>query len=90
METLYFPGSVKDENLAEKILFNLIDKLKRTDRGIKSRNDLFVLRYTTMPAVLVECGFLSNSEERELLCDDNYRDDLVAAIFCGISKYFKI
>jgi len=88
IETLYYPGSTKGEALAEKIQFHLIDKLKRIDRGIKSRSDLFVLKYTSMPAVLIECGFLSNKEELKLLTDCNYIDNIAAAILGGIGNYY--
>ncbi|MCG8539445.1 MAG: N-acetylmuramoyl-L-alanine amidase [Clostridia bacterium] len=60
IETLYYPGSTKGKALAEEIQLKLVDKLKREDRGIKTRDDFFILKYTSIPAVLIECGFLTN------------------------------
>jgi len=89
IETLYYPGSDKGKILAKEIQNTLIDKLNRTDRGIKTRPDLFVLKYTSMPAVLIECGFITNAEERKLLTADRYRNDIAAAISDGVGEYYK-
>lgn len=89
IETLYYPGSRRGRKLAGKIQAELINNLKVKDRGIKARSDLFVLKYTSMPAVLIECGFISNPAERELLNDDNYSGMVAKAIFCGIKKYYE-
>ena len=40
-----------------------------------------------IPAVLVECGFLSNPGECEKLCSDSYQTQLAAAIFAGIAGF---
>ena len=39
------------------------------------------------PAVLVECGFLSNSEDEKNLCDDEYQNKLAFVIFASIMSY---
>jgi N-acetylmuramoyl-L-alanine amidase len=57
------------------------------DRGIKPRDDLFVLKYTAMPAVLVELGFISNIEEEKRLNDDLYLTLLMESVAEGILKY---
>jgi N-acetylmuramoyl-L-alanine amidase len=89
IETLYYPGSDKGKILAGVIQHSMIDKLNITDRGFKARPDLFVLKYTSMPAVLVECGFITNLEESELLITDKYRNDIAAAISDGVGEYYK-
>lgn len=48
----------------------------------------FVLRETKMPAVLVEAGFLSNPQEKVLLCDPQYQERLSWAIFRALVRYF--
>ncbi len=55
--------------------------------GVKSA-PFYVLRYTTMPAILIEAGFLSNLEEEKLLADDNYCYLLAEKIALGVN-YFK-
>ena len=41
-----------------------------------------------MPSVLIECGFLSNPREEELLSRDQYQEKIAWAIYIGIMKYF--
>ena len=75
--------------MAEKIQLKLVDKLKRKERGIKTRDNIFVLKYTSMQAVLIECGFLTHLEERKLLTEDSYRNDIVSVISFGVGDYLK-
>jgi len=55
-------------------------------RGIK-RSNLHVLREHSRPAVLMECGFLTNSHDAALLNNGSYRAKLAAAIAEGIASY---
>ena len=52
-----------------------------------SKTSIFVLKDMKMPAVLVECGFLSNDEEKEKLLTDSYTDKIAYSIYCGIFEY---
>ena len=75
-----------DKELADNIQFSLISNTKRRDRGsLKDR--LYVTAYSKMPAVLVECGFISNDEESEMLTDDKFIDKIVDGIAEGIEIY---
>jgi N-acetylmuramoyl-L-alanine amidase len=56
------------------------------DRGIKNHT-LVVTRMVTCPAVLVECGFLSNTTERKNLQNETYRDKMSAGIAGGVMRY---
>ena len=58
------------------------------NRGIKDR-PLAVTRWVSCPAVLVECGFLSNPAERKHLGSDSYRDKMSAGIASGIIDFLK-
>ena len=57
-------------------------KIKKADATI------YVLDKAVVPAVLVECGFLSNAAETERLCDKEYRRDLATVLFIAIDGYF--
>ena len=57
--------------------------------GVKENKDYYILRTTEIPAVIVECGFLSNYEEEKLLNDAEYQEKLAWAIYCGILDYFE-
>ena len=54
-----------------------------TNRGNKQRTDLTVLSKTTMPAILIEVGFISNSGDNTLF--DNKFDKIASAISKGIT-----
>lgn len=47
-----------------------------------------VIRLTNMPAVLVECGFITNNEEARVLSDKNYQQRLATAIGVGIEQWY--
>ena len=49
--------------------------------------DYYVCREVDCPSVIVECGFLSNDNEAELLCTDAYREELCGYIFRGVMLY---
>lgn len=72
------------KRLAEIIQNELIYVTKAVNRGVKAGNSLAVIRTTSMPAVLVEMGFISNNDDRYLLKDPNYRQLIAEAIAAGI------
>ena len=59
---------------------------ERVNRGIK-QNSFRVLKGATMPAVLVEVGFISNPDEERLLVSHAYQDKLAEALYRGILRY---
>ena len=63
---------------------------KNNKREIKkATKSLFLLYQTKVPAVIVECGFMSNPKEADLLQQDEYQKKLAIVIFNGISEYYK-
>lgn len=60
------------------------------DRKIKcSGEDIYLLHKITHPAILIECGFLSNASECQSLCSDEYRSRLCMTLYCAILNYFE-
>ena len=57
-----------------------------TDRGLKFGR-YFVIRKSSIPAILVEIGFVSNYGDRQRLKSGPYRDAMAKAIADGIRKY---
>ena len=87
IETFTFPGaSAKTKKLSSCIHQALLLSTGRKNRGQKQR-DFAVLRDTRMPAVLVECGFMTNLEELALLKSEAYRKRCARAIAFGIDCY---
>lgn len=52
--------------------------------------DYYLLKECGLPAVLVECGYLTNAEEEALLASDEYQSQVAYAIMCGVVKYFDL
>lgn len=88
IETLH-SGSNSSKKLSQGIQDELIKETGATDRGIKHRPNLAVLRGTKMPASLVELGFITNPNERAKLNNNSYQNKLAQAIARGIENYFK-
>ena len=59
-------------------------------RVIKQSTDsTYLLKNAAVPAIIVECGFLSNKQELEKLKNDEYQSQMAFSIACGIMEYFK-
>lgn len=86
IETYYYSGSVKGQQLATVIHEELIQETGLRNRGFKSAN-FQVLRETTMPAVLVECGFMDNLKEAKLMLQEEYQWKCARALAKGICRY---
>ena len=84
-ETLIHSEGGRAEQLAECIQRQIVDSLDTTDRGLKERPELIVLRATDMPAVLVELAFIDNEDDAELLM--TRQDDFARAIARGVTDY---
>jgi N-acetylmuramoyl-L-alanine amidase len=59
------------------------------DRGVRTGN-FHVIRETTMPAVLLEAGYLSSSIDSSVLFNDAKQDKIASEIVAGIKEYLKI
>ena len=53
----------------------------------KASKDIYLMKNSQVPAILVECGFLSNPEEEKLLKDEYYQSKMAWAIADGIMEY---
>lgn len=89
IETLvYRIGDNGQTQLAKLVQAKLIAETGLKDRGVKERTDLAVLRDTKMPAILCECGFMTNIAEAKLLVSDDYRRKVARAICKGVCSYY--
>lgn len=75
--------------LAEKIQKNLVLSSGLKNRGVKLAN-FHVLRETRMTAVLIECGFMTNKKEADLLRSEAYRKSCALAIVAGIAAHYRL
>ena len=84
-------NSEKDESsmhLAQVIQDTLVNTTEAKNLGIKIENEFVVIRDTTMPSCLIECGYISNKAERKRLTTEDYQDKLAKGILEGIKNYF--
>lgn len=75
-------------NAGQTVLDSLIEKTGAENRGLIRRYDLTGFNWTKVPCILVECGFMSNSEDDMLLADENYRILLAEGITDGLIEYY--
>ena len=82
LQVYYSPNNLESRELAYNIQTSVIKYLENENtREIKnSKNDIYLLSRITSPAVLIECGFLSNPEDAQKLSDRNYRRALAFVI----------
>jgi N-acetylmuramoyl-L-alanine amidase len=87
--TTYHYGDSDSVRLAGFVQKCLVDELGTKDRGSRFAS-FYVIRYTDMPAILVEVAFISNPEEEVLLASIDGRFKAAETIFQGVVKYFKV
>ena len=85
----YYKVGDKTKELANNIQSNLIKSTNAKNRGVKTTETFYVLKHTIAPAVLIECGFISNHDESELLFDNDYQNKIANAIVTGIEDTLK-
>ncbi len=96
IQVLYYPnrestiGDLNNNELAQIMMKSLINGTGANDKGIIEREDLIVLNQTKMPAIIIECGFLSNEKEEKLLLTDDYQNKMVDSIIDGLEEYFSL
>jgi N-acetylmuramoyl-L-alanine amidase len=76
------------KKLADAVLSRVIRRTSAQSRGVKKGN-FYVIRETSMPAILVEGGFISNLDERTLLKSRDYQEKIARGIADGVDQYFK-
>ncbi len=72
--------------LAQSIQNSFLSTLPNAKKSASS-GDYFIVNCTSLPAVIVECGYLSNPEEDLLLSSEEYKRKVCYLIFCGILNF---
>lgn len=86
-QTFYYPRFPENEFLATMIQEEIIRNLENTDRVPLQMDHVYLLKFAEVPGALVEIGFLSHNDERELLKDKTYQQQMAASIYQGIVRY---
>lgn len=84
LETFYY--SSEGQRLAQCVQSSLVRRTHTVDRNAKFAR-YYVLRNSTLPAILVEGGFVSNESERDLMKSGGFREAIARGISEGIQRY---
>ena len=80
---------ITSKEFAKNVLNGILKTAGRYDRGIADGSKFVVMHRTLMPAVLVECAFITNEEEYDLLKTSEFRQQLAEGIAEGVIKTLK-
>ena len=85
----YAKGSEEGYNLAKSVQISVCSNFQSA-RDYVTVGDYYVLNFSNMPSILIECGFLSNPTEEQLLQNDEYCEKFCYSILAGVLSYFKM
>ena len=88
---VFYSGEIAEsKKLGEDIQKSIVKLLQPENTRVNKQatSGTYLLYNATIPAVLVECGFLSNSSELEKLKRVDYQNKMAFSIFCGINEFF--
>lgn len=82
----YSPNNDKSKVLAVNLRESMLKYLQPDNRRQlkEATSALYIMHNAKNPAVLVECGFLSNAKEEKLLCDSNYQSEITLVLLSGL------
>ncbi|MDE7105763.1 MAG: N-acetylmuramoyl-L-alanine amidase [Anaeroplasmataceae bacterium] len=89
-QVFYSKTNSNNQLLAETMQTSLCNYLKNTERKIVKRENIFLLNKVTIPCCIVECGFMSNKEEFQLLQTEEYQYKIAYALLYGVEDYLKL
>lgn len=86
---VFYANNQEAERLGLTVQKALIDGIADGNTRVakKSEKDIYILKGIKSPAIIVECGFLSNPEEEKLLTQNDYQTKVAQAIYDGICRY---
>ncbi len=87
---VFYSGDNEDSRLLGEAIQKALPEILgdgNTRAAKKSDGNIFILKGVSIPSVVVECGFLSNKEEAELLKNEEYQDKVAYAICSGLTDY---
>ncbi len=87
-QVFYQTTSEEGKRFADIMQKQLIDDLdKENKRAAKPNSDYYILKNSASVAIIIECGFLSNPQEANLLADKDYQDKIAESVSKGILSY---
>ena len=89
-QIFYSPNNPKSKQLADSIKYSVKGLLQPDNEREckKADSGIYLLKNTNNPAVIVECGFISNGEECKNLLDSQYQKQMAFSITSGFLSYY--
>ena len=88
-QTFFKANNKESEELAKSVQEELNSSIqKENKREALKITGKYIIEHVEVPITIIECGFLSNQEEKQLLQQDEYQDRLAWGIYNGIMDYF--
>lgn len=89
---MFYSGNCEEsallaESIRQSVTRSLQPENQRENKQAES--SIYLLYHAQVPAVLVECGFLSNPQEAESLANEEYQKDMAAVIYNGLVNYLQ-
>lgn len=85
-QVFYAKNNESGKALAQSIQNRLVKDIENA-RKTTAHGDYFLVNCTALPSVIVECGYLSNPQEDQLLSTQAHREKICYSIFCGVISF---
>ena len=91
LQVYYSDNHADSKLIADGIQSYCREYLQKDNKRVTKAADsaIYLLDRIELPGVLVECGFLSNAEETERLCDEQYQKELSFTVASAVMAYFE-
>jgi N-acetylmuramoyl-L-alanine amidase len=88
VQVFYYKDSIKSKEAATIMQAQMIKTLKpEKEREAKDNSSYYLLKKTSVPIMIVECAFMSNPTEADLLTQENYQEKVAWAVYLGVMEY---
>ncbi len=89
-QVFYETNFIKSKEIANSVQNSLKNQLNKNNNRVEMKIDSSKLQFQNLniPAIIVECGFLSNSDEAKLLNTEEYQKKVALSIYLGILNYY--
>jgi N-acetylmuramoyl-L-alanine amidase len=88
VQVFYYKDSIKSKEAATIMQAQMIKTLKPEKlREAKDNSSYYLLKKTSVPIMIVECAFMSNPTEADLLTQENYQEKVAWAVYLGVMEY---
>ncbi|MGN0452935.1 MAG: N-acetylmuramoyl-L-alanine amidase [Ruminococcus sp.] len=89
-QIFFSSNNIQSEALAENVRSAVVGLIQNdnTRKCKKATSSIYILHHAEVPAIMVECGFLSNHEEEKLLSTEEYRNSMAFAVYSGFLEFY--